>query len=167
MPRFALSERLTILSDSAHDDAVCASSRTPRRDIRDGGKLGSTEGSGICHTYLSDDHGISLLKTLITSFYNSDDAFCINRTSINAQRARFSVDLAIAFCRRNDVERLLSSSGVIHPENRMMENTRWIGAALKKVNAFIAAHDWSTCAPTDTKAPRARLAPPRKHMSLF
>ena len=99
MPRFILAEKLAALDDAAS----CASSGAPHRDSRDDRGLRSTDGSGICHTYPSDGRGISPPKTLMTNFYNSDSAFCINRVSANAQRAWLSAGEVIhAFIAAHD-----------------------------------------------------------------
>src|SRR6478752_5275745 len=98
-------EKLEILSDAAKYDASCASSGTTKRDALDGRGLGSTTGSGICHSYAPDGRCISLLKILLTNFCSFDCVFCINRSSSNVRRARFSVEevvkLTLSFYRRN------------------------------------------------------------------
>eukprot|EP01035_Chromulina_nebulosa_P039970 gene39971-54044_t len=113
----SLKERLAILSDAAKYDASCASSGTDRRDSSKSGGLGSTEGSGICHAYVPDGRCISLLKILLTNFCIYDCAYCINRSSSNVERARFTPDevvwLTIEFYRRNYIEGLFLSSGII------------------------------------------------------
>jgi hypothetical protein len=100
-----LQQRLAILSDAAKYDASCASSGGQRRDSRSGG-LGSAGGSGICHAYAPDGRCISLLKILLTNFCIYDCAYCINRSSSNVERARFTpqevVWLTLEFYRRND-----------------------------------------------------------------
>ena len=124
MGKLDLQQKLAILSDAARYDASCASSGTSRRDSRDGKGLGSTEGSGICHAYAPDGRCISLLKILMTNVCIYDCAYCINRVSSNVARARFSVDevvqLTIEFYRRNYIEGLFLSSGVIGSPDRTM-----------------------------------------------
>ncbi len=124
-----LRQKLAILSDAAKYDASCASSGGTRRDSRDGKGLGSNEGSGICHAYAPDGRCISLLKILLTNFCIYDCAYCINRVSSNVPRARFTVDevvrLTIEFYRRNYIEGLFLSSGVIRsPDETMAEMVR-------------------------------------------
>ena len=120
-----LKEKLAILSDAARYDASCASSGTKRRDATKGG-LGSTEGQGICHAYAPDGRCISLLKILMTNFCVFDCAYCVNRASSNVQRARFApeevVGLTIEFYRRNYIEGLFLSSGIIRsPDDTMRD----------------------------------------------
>lgn len=140
MARIDLSEKLAILSDAARYDASCASSGTTRRDSRDGKGLGSTEGSGICHAYAPDGRCISLLKILMTNFCIYDCAYCINRVSSNVQRARFSVDevvhLTIEFYRRNYIEGLFLSSGIIQSPDKTMEDMLRIAKRLREVENF-------------------------------
>ena len=80
---------LAILADAAKYDASCASSGTTRRNSRGGG-IGSTTGTGICHSYTPDGRCVSLLKILLTNFCIYDCLYCINRVSSNVQRARFT-----------------------------------------------------------------------------
>lgn len=124
-----LESKLVILSDAAKYDASCASSGSTRRDSSDGKGLGSNEGTGICHAYAPDGRCISLLKILMTNFCIYDCAYCINRVSSNVPRARFSVDevvrLTIDFYRRNYIEGLFLSSGVIRsPDATMADMVR-------------------------------------------
>lgn len=122
-------EKLAILSDAAKYDASCASSGTSKRNSLDGKGLGSTEGSGICHAYAPDGRCISLLKILMTNFCIYDCSYCVNRVSSNVDRARFSVDevvsLTIEFYRRNYIEGLFLSSGIIRsPDDTMLDMVR-------------------------------------------
>ncbi|MBA4334187.1 MAG: hypothetical protein C0420_04350, partial [Methylobacterium sp.] len=100
MAQLTVMEKLEILSDAAKYDASCASSSTTRRNSLKGG-LGSTTGSGICHSYAPDGRCISLLKILLTNYCSYDCIFCINRSSSNVRRARFTVeevvDLTLSF----------------------------------------------------------------------
>ena len=140
MSKLDLSQKLAILSDAARYDASCASSGTTRRDSRDGKGLGSTEGSGICHAYAPDGRCISLLKILMTNFCIYDCAYCINRVSSNVQRARFSVDevvqLTIEFYRRNYIEGLFLSSGIIKSPDATMDAMVRIAKRLREVENF-------------------------------
>jgi putative DNA modification/repair radical SAM protein len=139
MAQLDLQQKLAILSDAARYDASCASSGTTRRDSTKGG-LGSTEGSGICHAYAPDGRCISLLKILMTNFCIYDCAYCINRVSSNVQRARFSPDevvqLTIEFYRRNYIEGLFLSSGVVQSPDKTMEDMVQIARRLREVEQF-------------------------------
>jgi putative DNA modification/repair radical SAM protein len=122
-------QRLAVLSDAAKYDASCASSGTVKRDSVKTGGLGSTEGAGICHAYAQDGRCISLLKILLTNFCIFDCAYCINRSSSNVERARFTPDevvwLTLEFYRRNYIEGLFLSSGIIRsPDHTMGEMVR-------------------------------------------
>lgn len=136
----ALTEKLAILSDAAKYDASCASSGSTRRDSRDGKGLGSNEGSGICHAYAPDGRCISLLKILMTNFCIYDCSYCINRVSSNVARARFSVDevvkLTIELYRRNYIEGLFLSSGVIKSPDATMEAMVQIARRLRHEENF-------------------------------
>jgi len=117
-------DRLKILADAAKYDASCASSGTAKRNSVKGG-IGSTEGMGICHAYAPDGRCISLLKILLTNHCIFDCHYCINRKSSNVQRARFTpqevADLTISFYRRNYIEGLFLSSGIIKSSDHTME----------------------------------------------
>lgn len=134
-----LQDKLAILSDAARYDASCASSGTSRRDSTKGG-LGSTEGSGICHAYAPDGRCISLLKILMTNFCIYDCAYCVNRVSSNTPRARFTpeevVHLTIEFYRRNYIEGLFLSSGIIRSPDRTMEDMVRIARTLREREGF-------------------------------
>ncbi|WP_089233938.1 putative DNA modification/repair radical SAM protein [Tropicimonas sediminicola] len=138
MPR-TISEKLAILADAAKYDASCASSGTTRRDARNGG-IGSAGGSGICHAYTPDGRCISLLKILMTNFCIYDCAYCINRVSSGVERARFSpeevVTLTLEFYRRNYIEGLFLSSGIIRsPDDTMADMVR-IARLLREEHGF-------------------------------
>ncbi len=136
----SLNKKLAILSDAARYDASCASSGTARRDSRDGKGLGSTEGSGICHAYAPDGRCISLLKILMTNFCIYDCAYCVNRVSSNTPRARFSVEevvhLTTEFYRRNYIEGLFLSSGIIRSPDKTMEDMVQIARTLRERENF-------------------------------
>lgn len=118
-------EKLAILSDAAKYDASCASSGAAKRDSLKSGGIGSTEGMGICHSYAPDGRCISLLKILLTNFCIYDCSYCINRSSSNVRRTRFTVDevvtLTMDFYRRNYIEGLFLSSGVIRSPHETMD----------------------------------------------
>jgi putative DNA modification/repair radical SAM protein len=136
----SLKERLAILSDAAKYDASCASSGTTKRHSAGTGGLGSTEGSGICHAYAPDGRCISLLKILLTNFCIYDCAYCINRSSSNVERARFTPDeviwLTLEFYRRNYIEGLFLSSGIIRSSDHTMEEMVRIARELRTIHNF-------------------------------
>ena len=140
MVQRSVQEKLAILSDAAKYDASCASSGSTKRDSRDGKGLGSNEGSGICHAYAPDGRCISLLKILMTNFCIYDCAYCMNRVSSNVTRARFSVDevvkLTIDFYRRNYIEGLFLSSGIIRSPDATMEDMVCIARKLRHEEHF-------------------------------
>ncbi|APH57350.1 Biotin synthase related domain containing protein [Granulibacter bethesdensis] len=128
MARITLQDKLAILSDAAKYDASCASSGRGRRN--EGGEgADPTMGRGICHAYTPDGRCISLLKILLTNFCIFDCSYCINRVTSNVERARFSVEevvtLTLEFFRRNYIEGLFLSSGIIQsPDHTMAEMVR-------------------------------------------
>jgi putative DNA modification/repair radical SAM protein len=136
----SLAERLAILSDAAKYDASCASSGTVKRDSSTSGGLGSTEGSGICHAYAPDGRCISLLKILLTNFCIYDCAYCVNRSSSNVERARFTPEeviwLTLEFYRRNYIEGLFLSSGIIRSSDYTMEEMVRIVRELRVTHSF-------------------------------
>jgi putative DNA modification/repair radical SAM protein len=133
-------EKLAILADAAKYDASCASSGTSKRDSRGGKGLGSTEGMGICHAYAPDGRCISLLKILLTNSCIFDCHYCINRKSSNVRRARFTaqevVQLTLAFYKRNYIEGLFLSSGIIRSSNYTMEQIVEVARALREDHDF-------------------------------
>ncbi|MBS7455843.1 putative DNA modification/repair radical SAM protein [Coralloluteibacterium stylophorae] len=135
-----LVDKLAILADAAKYDASCASSGGTRRDSLASRGIGSTEGMGICHSYAPDGRCISLLKILLTNFCIYDCAYCINRRSSNVRRARFTtaevVDLTLDFYRRNYIEGLFLSSGIIASPDRTMEQLVEIARSLREDHRF-------------------------------
>jgi putative DNA modification/repair radical SAM protein len=136
-----LLHKLEILADAAKYDASCASSGTEKRDSRGRkGGVGSTEGMGICHAYAPDGRCISLLKILLTNACIYDCAYCINRRSSNVRRARFTVDevvkLTLGFYRRNCIEGLFLSSGIINNPDYTMEQVVGVARSLREVHGF-------------------------------
>jgi putative DNA modification/repair radical SAM protein len=136
-----LLRKLEILADAAKYDASCASSGTEKRhSLGAKGGLGSTEGSGICHAYAPDGRCISLLKILLTNACIYDCVYCINRRSSNVQRARFTVDevvrLTLGFYRRNCIEGLFLSSGIIRDPDYTMEQVIAVARCLREVHLF-------------------------------
>jgi putative DNA modification/repair radical SAM protein len=133
-------EKLAILADAAKYDASCASSGTAKRDSSDGKGIGSTEGMGICHAYAPDGRCISLLKILLTNSCIFDCHYCINRKSSNVRRARFTaeevVQLTLAFYKRNYIEGLFLSSGIIRSSNYTMEQIVEVARSLREDHDF-------------------------------
>ena len=117
-----IKEKLTILADSAKYDASCSSSGSTRQNK---GGLGSASVNGICHSFSSDGRCISLLKILMTNCCIFDCKYCINRKSNQVQRAIFTpeeiCELTINFYKRNYIEGLFLSSGILKSPDYTME----------------------------------------------
>ncbi|WP_375250964.1 putative DNA modification/repair radical SAM protein [Sphingomonas sp.] len=140
MAQLDVRQKLEILADAAKYDASCASSGTAKRHSRDGKGIGSTEGMGICHAYAPDGRCISLLKILLTNSCIFDCHYCINRKSSNVRRARFTaeevVNLTLSFYRRNYIEGLFLSSGIIRSSDYTMEQLVEVARALREDHHF-------------------------------
>ena len=140
MAQLDVQAKLAILADAAKYDASCASSGTFKRDSRGGKGIGSTEGMGICHAYAPDGRCISLLKILLTNSCIFDCTYCINRKSSNVRRARFTaeevVGLTLAFYKRNYIEGLFLSSGIIRSSNYTMEQIVEVARSLRENHDF-------------------------------
>jgi len=138
--RNSLRDKLEILADAAKYDASCASSGTAKKNSLGGKGLGSTEGMGICHAYAPDGRCISLLKVLLTNHCIFDCHYCINRKSSNVRRARFTprevVDLTLNFYRRNYIEGLFLSSGIVKSSNHTMEQMVEVARILRDEHDF-------------------------------
>ncbi len=134
-----LSAKLRILADAAKYDASCASSGAPRRKAGKDG-LGSTTGAGICHAYTPDGRCVSLLKILLTNYCLFECAYCINRRSSNVRRARFTVEevvtLTVEFYKRNYIEGLFLSSGIIRSPDYTMEQMMLVAKTLRRDHGF-------------------------------
>ncbi|MCX7701858.1 MAG: putative DNA modification/repair radical SAM protein [Gemmataceae bacterium] len=130
--------KLTILADAAKYDASCASSGSKGR--REGTTLGSTEGMGICHSYTPDGRCISLLKILLTNYCIYDCHFCVNRVTSDIPRARFTVEevvrLTLDFYKRNYIEGLFLSSGIIQSVEYTMEQLIAVARTLRRDHGF-------------------------------
>ena len=131
-------EKLEILADAAKYDASCSSSGSNRK--RDVNGFGNTEGMGICHSYTPDGRCVSLLKILLTNHCIYDCKFCINRVSSDTKRARFTVDevvwLTTQFYRRNYIEGLFLSSGIIDSVDSTMEKLTEVARKLREIEKF-------------------------------
>jgi predicted DNA-binding helix-hairpin-helix protein len=135
-----IQHKLRILADAAKYDASCASSGGVRRSSLDGRGMGSTEGMGICHSYAPDGRCISLLKILLTNFCIYDCLYCVNRSSSNVPRARFTVNevvkLTLDFYARNYIEGLFLSSGIIRDPDYTMEKLIAVVRTLREEHDF-------------------------------
>ena len=132
-------EKLRILTESAKYDVSCSSSGTVRRGQK--GMVGSTVGGvGICHSFADDGRCISLLKVMLTNFCKYDCAYCINRRSNDIKRATLSVseleEITMEFYRRNYIEGLFLSSGVVRNADYTMERLTAIVRDLRTVHRF-------------------------------
>lgn len=133
-----LARKLRVLADAAKYDASCASSGAPKRAAGATG-LGSTS-NGICHAYTPDGRCVSLLKILLTNYCLFDCAYCVNRRSSNVERARFQVDevvkLTIEFYKRNYIEGLFLSSGIVRSPDDSMEQLIAVARTLRREHGF-------------------------------
>ena len=131
-------QKLEILADAAKYDASCASSGAKRAG--NGKGIGHSDGSGICHSYTPDGRCVSLLKILLTNFCTYDCVFCVNRVSSDIQRARFTpdevVNLTLDFYKRNYIEGLFLSSGIIQSPDYTMEQLIAVARSLRSVHHF-------------------------------
>ena len=130
--------KLRILADAAKYDASCASSGSRRARIEGG--LGNTDGIGICHSYTPDGRCVSLLKLLFTNYCVYDCHYCVNRISSDTPRARFTpeevVYLTVEFYKRNYIEGLFLSSGIIQSPDYTMEQLIEVARLLRTVYRF-------------------------------
>jgi putative DNA modification/repair radical SAM protein len=140
VPVLDLKRKLSILADAAKYDASCASAGGNRRDSRDGKGVGAINGMGVCHAYTPDGRCVSLLKILLTNFCVYDCAYCINRASSNVPRARFSVEEVVAltldFYKRNYIEGLFLSSGVVRSADHTQELLNRVAKTLREVHDY-------------------------------
>src|SRR5687767_18533 len=131
--------KLSILADAAKYEASCASSGSRGRRASSGG-IGSTDGVGICHSYTPDGRCVSLLKILLTNYCIYDCGYCINRRSSGVRRARFTpaevVGLTLDFYRRNYIEGLFLSSGIIRDADHTMEQLVSVAKSLRVDHKF-------------------------------
>ena len=131
-------KKLKILAESAKYDVSCASSGTSRSGKK--GELGSAAGWGICHSFAEDGRCISLLKIMLTNYCMYDCAYCINRRSNDLPRATFSVselvELTMEFYRRNYIEGLFLSSGVVRNPDYTMERLVRVAKDLRLVHHY-------------------------------
>ena len=132
-------EKLRILAESAKYDVSCSSSGTVRSGKK--GMVGNTVGGvGICHSFADDGRCISLLKVMLTNHCMYDCAYCVNRRSNDIKRATLSVseleEITMEFYRRNYIEGLFLSSGVVRNPDYTMERLTAIVRDLRLVHRF-------------------------------
>ena len=130
--------RLEILADAARYDASCASSGSRRPGAPD--SLGSTTRVGICHSYTPDGRCVSLLKLLLTNHCVYDCQYCVNRASSQTERAAFTPDevvwLTVEFYRRNYIEGLFLSSGIVKSADHTMDQLVAVARRLRVDEGF-------------------------------
>jgi putative DNA modification/repair radical SAM protein len=135
-----LDDKLAILADAAKYDASCASSGAQRRDSRGGMGVGSAGAVGVCHSYAPDGRCISLLKVLLTNRCVYDCHYCINRRSSKVRRAAFTpaevVRLTLDFYKRNYIEGLFLSSGIVRNADHTMEQLVAVARRLREEHDF-------------------------------
>jgi len=131
-------DKLKTLAESAKYDVSCASSGTTRKSTPGG--IGSTAGWGICHSFTEDGRCVSLLKIMLTNYCIYDCAYCINRRTNDIPRATFAVselvELTIEFYRRNYIEGLFLSSGVVQNPDYTMERMVRVVKDLRTIHRF-------------------------------
>ncbi|MDR2980676.1 MAG: putative DNA modification/repair radical SAM protein [Puniceicoccales bacterium] len=131
-------KKIEVLTASAKYDISCASSGTTRKSQP--GKLGSTSGWGICHSFTEDGRCVSLLKIMLTNYCIFDCAYCINRKSNDIPRTALTpqelIDLTMEFYRRNYIEGLFISSGIMRNPDYTMERMLKVVKDLRTVHRF-------------------------------
>ena len=141
MSRLDLIGKLAILADAAKYDASCASSGSAKRSSKgEETGIGSITGAGICHSYTPDGRCISLLKILLTNHCVYDCLYCVNRVSSDVARARFTpeevVTLTLDFYKRNYIEGLFLSSGIIRSPDYTMEQLVRVARLLREEHHY-------------------------------
>jgi len=185
-------EKLKILASAAKYDVSCSSSGTVRRN-RSADSVGNTVGGiGICHSFADDGRCISLLKVMLTNYCICDCAYCINRRSNDVPRATLSVtelvELTMEFYRRNYIEGLFLSSGVVRNPDYTMERLARVAKDLRTLHRFngyihlksipgasreliMEAGRWADRMSVNVEIPTERklkyLAPEKDHESVF
>ncbi|MDR2009452.1 MAG: putative DNA modification/repair radical SAM protein [Bacteroidales bacterium] len=131
-------DKLKVLAESAKYDVSCSSSGTTRRNKP--GEIGSARGWGICHSFTEDGRCVSLLKIMLTNYCIFDCAYCINRKTNDIPRATLTVqelvELTIEFYRRNYIEGLFLSSGIINNPDYTMERMVRVVKELRTVYRY-------------------------------
>ena len=130
--------KLSVLADAAKYDVSCASSGTTRNSVKGG--VGTTQGWGICHSFTPDGRCVSLFKILLTNHCIYDCAYCSNRRSNDVKRTAFTAaelaELTIEFYRRNYIEGLFLSSGVMRNPDYTMEQMLRVVKLLREQYRF-------------------------------
>jgi putative DNA modification/repair radical SAM protein len=133
-----IAEKLRVLADGAKYDASCASSGAVRKAAPGG--LGNSDGTGICHSYTPDGRCLSLLRILLTNYCIYDCQYCVNRISSDVPRARFTpqevVELTLEFYRRNYIEGLFLSSGIIQSADHTTQQLIEVARRLRQDHRF-------------------------------
>ena len=160
--------KLKVLAESAKYDVSCASSGTVRRNTKGG--VGNTVGGvGICHSFAEDGRCISLLKIMLTNYCIYDCAYCINRVSNDIPRATLSVtelvELTMEFYRRNYIEGLFLSSGVVRNPDYTMERLVRVAKDLRVKHRFNGYIHLKSIIPTERNL--KLLAPEKDHRSVY
>ncbi len=131
---------MRILAESAKYDVSCSSSGTVRRGVKGDGIGNTVGGIGICHSFADDGRCIALLKVMLTNYCMYDCAYCINRRSNDIKRATMSVsevvEVTMEFYRRNYIEGLFLSSGVVRNPDYTMERLARVAQELRTVHRF-------------------------------
>lgn len=131
-------DKLKILAEAAKFDVSCASSGTTRNNPQKG--LGSAAGWGICHSFTEDGRCVSLLKIMLTNHCIYDCAYCANRKSNDIKRTTFSVselvELTVEFYRRNYIEGLFLSSGIVRNADYTMERMVRVAKDLRTIHRY-------------------------------
>ena len=131
---------MRILAESAKYDVSCSSSGTVRRGVKGDGIGNTVGGIGICHSFADDGRCIALLKVMLTNYCTYDCAYCINRRSNDIKRATMSVsevvEVTMEFYRRNYIEGLFLSSGVVRNPDYTMERLARVAQELRTVHRF-------------------------------
>ena len=131
-------DKLKLLAEAAKYDVSCASSGTTRKNTKNG--IGSAAGWGICHSFTEDGRCVSLLKIMLTNNCKYDCAYCVNRSSNDVPRATFSVselvELTIEYYRRNYIEGLFLSSGVVRSADYTMERMVAVAKDLRTLHRY-------------------------------
>jgi len=131
-------DKLKVLAEAAKYDVSCASSGTTRKNTTKG--IGSAAGWGICHSFTEDGRCVSLLKIMLTNNCKFDCAYCVNRVSNDVPRATFAVseivELTIEFYRRNYIEGLFLSSGVVRNADYTMERMVAVAKDLRTIHRY-------------------------------
>lgn len=133
-----LGDKLKVLAGAARYDASCASSGSRRGPAP--GRMGTSVPSGVCHSFTEDGRCISLLKVLFTNHCIYDCSYCVNRSSNDIPRAAFQVselvDLTVSFYRRNYIEGLFLSSGIVKSPDDTMERLIRVARTLRVSHGF-------------------------------